>query len=76
MQYIRDDAMLGAVDPLISPFLSILSMAGGAAAAFHGYKRNNYSVKWAILWGLLGGLAPLTTNVIAFAQGFGKRKGK
>lgn len=54
---------------------SVLWMAGSGAAAYHGYKRNG-SVKWAIVWGLLGGLAPIITNGIALAQGFGKRKGQ
>lgn len=46
---------------------------GALAATFHGYKRNG-SIGWALLWGLAGAAAPLTTNVIAVAQGFGKAK--
>jgi hypothetical protein len=46
---------------------------GGLAAAFHGYRRSN-SVAWALVWSLLGVASPPITNVIAIAQGFGKRK--
>lgn len=52
---------------------ALASVGGTAAGAYHGYKRNN-SVGWALLWGLLGGLAPVITVPIAVAQGFGKRK--
>ena len=50
----------------------ILSMASGAASAYHGYKRNE-SIPWAIAWGLLGSLFPIITPVIGVAQGFGQR---
>ena len=53
---------------------SLLSTAGVAASAYHGYKRNN-SVGWGIAWAFLGGLVPIVTVPIAIAQGFGKRKG-
>jgi hypothetical protein len=52
-----------------------LQMAGGAALTYHGYKRNG-SVLWAMLWGMLGGAAPLIAGPIAAAQGFGKPKGR
>lgn len=52
---------------------SVVAVASSAASAYHGYKRND-SVKWAILWGLLGGIAPIITPAVAVAQGFGKRK--
>lgn len=51
-----------------------ITMVGAAAAAYHGYMRNGKSAKWALLWGLLGGLSPLITNGVAFVQGFGKSK--
>lgn len=51
-----------------------LSHVGAAAAAYHGYKRGG-TVKSALIWGLLGGLAPIITNAVAVAQGFGQRKG-
>jgi len=60
-------------DALESPAWRILSMAGAALGAFHGYKRND-SIGWAIGWGLLGSIAPIIVIPIAFAQGFGKRK--
>lgn len=52
--------------------LSVVWPASVAASAYHGYKRNR-SVGWAVAWGLLGGLFPVITPAIAFAQGFGKR---
>lgn len=50
----------------------LVDMAAIAASAYHGYKRNN-STGWAIWWGLMGGLFPIITVPVAFAQGFGKR---
>lgn len=52
----------------------VLSMAGLAAGAYHGYKRNG-NVRWAVGWGVLGALFPLITGGVAVAQGFGKKKG-
>lgn len=57
--------------PLIWGIASTVSMA---ASAFHGYRRNQ-SIGWAIWWGLMGGVFPILTPVVALAQGFGKRKG-
>ncbi len=51
----------------------IAAVAGSAAAAFHGYRRNQ-SIGWALVWALFGGVFPIFTNVVALAQGFGKRK--
>lgn len=51
----------------------MLSMAGAAAGAYHGYKRNG-SVGWAIGWAMLGSIFPLITGGVAVAQGFGKPK--
>jgi hypothetical protein len=48
--------------------------AGSAIAAFHGYKRHG-SIGWAVVWSIMGSLSPVFTNVIAVAQGFGKKKG-
>lgn len=50
-----------------------LSTVSGGLSAFHGYRRNE-SIPWAIVWGLMGGLFPIFTPVIAVAQGFGKKK--
>jgi hypothetical protein len=47
---------------------------GSAAAAFHGIKRNNGSVLMGLVWGVIGYIAPVTTNVVAVAQGFSKPK--
>ena len=51
---------------------SIAATASMAAGAYHGYKRNG-SVGWALWWGLMGGMFPIITPVIAVAQGFGER---
>lgn len=51
--------------------LATVSTASMAVSAYHGYKRNN-SIGWAICWGFCGGLFPIITPVIAYAQGFGK----
>lgn len=50
-----------------------IATASMAASVYHGYKRNN-SIGWALVWGLMGGLFPVVTPVIAMAQGFGKPK--
>ena len=77
------DGTLGTTDmmgldqagqPRVWPAIwGLASMASTAACAYHGYKRNN-SVGWAIVWGLLGGILPVFSVAIAFAQGFGKPK--
>lgn len=62
--------------PPMSPaalFWSLLATAAAGASAYHGYKRND-SLGWAIVWGLLGGIAPIITVPVALAQGFGTRK--
>lgn len=56
----------------IPPWWWILSAASVGLSAYHGYRRNN-SVGWAIVWGLLGGIFPIITPAVAFAQGFGRR---
>lgn len=52
---------------------AVASVLSTALSAYHGYKRNE-SVGWAVVWGLLGGIFPVITPVIAYAQGFGERK--
>ena len=49
-----------------------LSTISAILSGYHGYKRNN-SIGWAIGWFALGGIFPVITPTIAFAQGFGKR---
>lgn len=50
----------------------LLSTAGVALGAYHGYKRNN-SVAAAVGWGILGGLFPFITIPVSLAQGFAKK---
>lgn len=57
----------------VSPLWGVLGAVSVGLSAFHGYRRNN-SIGWGITWGVLGGLFPVVTPAIAFAQGFGKRK--
>ena len=52
----------------------LLAAASIGVSAYHGYKRNNGSIGWGIGWGLLGGMFPVITPSIAFAQGLGKKK--
>ena len=53
---------------------TIGGMISGPAMAYHGYKRNNGSIGWALGWGFLGWLFFPVTPAIAVAQGFGKPK--
>jgi hypothetical protein len=53
---------------------SIASLAGGALGAYHGYKRNDESVGWAIGWFFFGSILPIFALPIMFAQGLGERK--
>lgn len=51
------------------------TVAAAAGAAFHGYRRNQ-SLFWGLAWFALGSLFPITTTVVALAQGYGApRKG-
>ena len=50
---------------------SSLGLIGTGLGAYHGYRRTG-SVGWTIAWALLGGLFPIITIPVAFAQGFGR----
>lgn len=52
---------------------ALASVAGAAAGAYHGYRRND-SVGWALVWAFCGSVAPIITVPIALAQGFGEEK--
>lgn len=64
--------LAGGLGDTTSTLWALTSTASMAASAYHGYKRNK-SIGWAVVWGLLGGIFPVITPVIAVAQGFGKR---
>lgn len=64
--------VIGAIPEALQEVYPVLSAAGVAAGAYHGFKRNN-SVGWAIGWALLGGLFPFITIPVSLAQGFGKK---
>lgn len=53
-------------------FYGIASVVSTGLGVYHGYKRND-SLGWALWWGLMGGLFPIVTPAVAFAQGFGER---
>lgn len=55
-------------------FWGVVSTVGMGLLTYHGYKRNNGSIGWALCWGLLGGIIWPVTVPIAFAQGLGKPK--
>ena len=57
----------------LSAIWTVASVAGVAAGAYHGYKRNN-SILWALSWAFFGGLTPFFTIPLSYAQGFGKEK--
>lgn len=54
-------------------FWGALTLASGAASAYHGYKRNK-SIGWSVAWFVLGSIFPIITPTIALAQGFAKPK--
>ena len=51
---------------------SALTSVSIGLCTYHGYKRNNDSLGWALGWGFLGGMFPIVAPAIAFAQGLGK----
>lgn len=57
---------------LVASVYGLLSLAGTAAGAYHGARRNHGSVWSAVVWGFFGGVAPLITVPVAAAQGFGQ----
>lgn len=58
-----------------TPRDTVFQIAGtGASIAlvYHGYKRNQGSIGWALVWGIFGGMIWPLTLPIALAQGFAK----
>lgn len=65
---------VGAAEPVQIPdWYKAASVAGTAIGAYHGYMRND-SVGWAVVWALLGGIAPVIVIPVAIAQGIGDRR--
>lgn len=62
----------GIAEIVGEPLWKTAVLASTVASVYHGYKRND-SIGWALWWGLMGGLFPFVTPVIAVAQGYGKR---
>jgi hypothetical protein len=49
-----------------------LSTVSGLLSAYHGYKRNNGNLGWALAWFIMGSALPVVVPVIAFTQGYAK----
>ena len=45
-------------------------VAGAGLAGYHGYKRNDGRIGATLMWGAIGFLLPVLTNVFAAGQGF------
>lgn len=61
--------------PLVKTYITVRSvlsplLIGGAA--YHGYKRSDGSLMWAVGWAALAALFPTITTGVAIAQGYGK----
>lgn len=50
---------------------SAVGFASSVAGVYHGYKRHNGSILWALAWGVVGGIWPIGLPLM-LAQGFGK----
>ena len=48
-----------------------IGLGSSIAGVYHGYKRNNGSIGWALAWGLVGGIWPVAIPLM-LAQGFAK----
>jgi uncharacterized membrane protein HdeD (DUF308 family) len=70
---VAQDQPMTATDAFWTNVGTALAVTGTAVGAYHGYKRND-SVGWAIVWGLLGGLAPIIVIPVAFAQGITRHR--
>lgn len=49
-----------------------LSTVSGLLSAYHGFKRNNGNLGWALVWFLAGSALPVFVPAMAFVQGFAK----
>ena len=49
-----------------------LSTVSGLLSAYHGLKRNNGSLGWALAWFLMGSAFPVVVPGYAFYQGYAK----
>jgi hypothetical protein len=52
-----------------------LSTVSGLLSAYHGFKRNDGNLAWALAWFLAGSALPVIVPVIAFTQGYAKPEG-
>ena len=51
-------------------FWGALGIAGVALGTYHGYRRDNGSIGWALGWGLFGGTFPIIAIPLMLAEGF------
>jgi hypothetical protein len=58
-----------------SPVMSVVIAVSVVASTIHGYRRNEGSVGYALLWGAFGAMFPIVTPAIAIAEGFGEPEG-
>jgi hypothetical protein len=63
-----------SINPTWAAIWGVAATASFAVSVYHGYKRNNGSLGWALGWGALALFFPVVTPVIAIAQGLGKPK--
>ena len=50
------------------------STASAGLCAYHGFRRHEGSIGWALLWSTFGGLFPGFAPALALAQGLGRPK--
>ncbi len=55
---------------------SMVATASMLASGYHGYKRHNGSVGWAIGWGILGAIFPILTPGVALIEGYAQPEKK
>lgn len=63
--------------PLVKAYITVRGvltpiLIGGAA--YHGYKRNDGSLAWAVGWAAITALFPTIATGVALAQGYGKER--
>lgn len=74
MGYAASSQDYGALGGALNTIYGLAGLAGAGLGAYHGYKRNNDSIGWAVGWGLFGSVLPILAIPIAVAQGIGKPK--
>jgi hypothetical protein len=55
-----------------TPLMSLVIAGSIAASAIHGYRRNDGSIGYALIWAAFATVFPIITPAIAIAEGFGE----